>query len=226
MGILNTPSDTGYDGKTTGSVKRAAGPFNRPTNIAVGRNGDFYISDGYGNARVHIFSPTGQLKRSWGEPGDGPGQFRLPHGIACSADGRVWVCDREADRIQIFSPDGEYLSQWTNTQRPTHITFDQAGNVYVTELAWHEGDHNYRTGEPTKQFRQARMSVYDKDGKMLARWGTPQVETPGSFAAPHGLALDSKNDLYVSEVTWTFAVSRGRAAEDCHTFQKFSLGKK
>ena len=46
------------------------------------------------------------------------------------------------------------------------------------------------------------------------------------FAAPHGLALDSKNDLYVSEVTWTFAVSRGRAAEDCHTFQKFSLAKK
>ena len=70
------------------------------------------------------------------------------------------------------------------------------------------------------------MSVYDKDGKVLARWGTPQVETPGSFAAPHGLALDSKNDLYVSEVTWTFAVSRGRAPEDCHTFQKFSLGKK
>jgi sugar lactone lactonase YvrE len=133
------------------------------------------------------------------------------------------VCDREADRIQIFSPDGEYLSQWTNTQRPTHITFDKAGNVYVTELAWHEGDHNFRTGEATKQFRQARMSVYDKDGKVLCRWGTPQVESAGNFAAPHGLALDSKNDLYVSEVTWTFAVSRGRAAEDCHTFQKFSL---
>ena len=226
MGTMNTPSDTGYDGKNTASIKRAAGPFHRPTNIAVGLKGDFYISDGYGNARVHIFSPTGQLKRSWGEPGDGPGQFRLPHGIACSADGRVWVCDREADRIQIFSPDGEYLSQWTDTQRPTHITFDSKGNVYVTELAWHEGDHNFRTGEPTKKFRQARMSVYDKDGKVLARWGTPQVETAGSFAAPHGLALDSKNDLYVSEVTWTFAVSRGRAAEDCHTFQKFSLAKK
>ena len=62
-----------------------------------------------------------------------------------------------------------------------------------------------------------------KDGKVLARWGTPNVTAPGSFAAPHGLALDSKNDLYVSEVTWTFAVSRGRAPEDCHTFQKFSL---
>ena len=59
--------------------------------------------------------------------------------------------------------------------------------------------------------------------KLLARWGTADCTAPGSFAAPHGLALDSKNDLYVSEVTWTFAVSRGRAPEDCHTFQKFAL---
>ena len=79
-------------------------------------------------------------------------------------------------------------------------------------------------GKITKdKTRHARMSVLDKNGKMLARWGTPQATAPGSFAAPHGLALDSKNDLYVSEVTWTFAVSRGRVAEDCHTFQKFSL---
>ena len=82
MGTLNVPSDTGYDGKTTGSIKHAGPPFNRPTNVAIGPKGDIYISDGYGNARVHMFSPSGQLKRSWGEPGDGPGQFRLPHGIA------------------------------------------------------------------------------------------------------------------------------------------------
>jgi NHL repeat len=93
MGTLNVPSDTGYDGKTTGSIKHAGPPFNRPTNVAIGPRGDIYISDGYGNARVHMFSPSGQLKRSWGEPGDGPGQFRLPHGIAVAADGRVFVCD-------------------------------------------------------------------------------------------------------------------------------------
>jgi hypothetical protein len=67
------------------------------------------------------------------------------------------------------------------------------------------------------------MSIFDKDGRLLARWGTPEMTASGSFAAPHGLALDSKNDLYVSEVTWTFAVSRGKAPADCHTFQKFSL---
>jgi hypothetical protein len=222
MGTLNTPSDTGYDGKNLETIKRGGPPFNRPTNVAIGLKGEIYISDGYGNARVHIFSPKGELQRSWGEPGDGPGQFRLPHGIAVANDGRVFVCDREADRIQIFSPDGEYLSEWRDTQRPTHICFDSEGRAYVTELAWHEGDTSYSLG-PIKKFRQARMAIFDKNGKVLARWGTPQVTDPGSFAAPHGLALDSKNDLYVSEVTWTFAVSRGRAPEDCHTFQKFSL---
>lgn len=222
LGVLNTPSDTGYDGKNITSIKRGAGPFNRPTNVAIGLEGDIYISDGYGNSRVHMFSPTGQLKRSWGEPGRGPGQFYLPHGIAVDAEGRVFVCDREADRIQIFSPDGEYLSEWTDTQRPTHIVFDAAGRAYVTELAWHEGDTSQSLGKITTP-RHARMSIFDKEGKVLSRWGTPDVAAAGSFAAPHGLALDSKNDLYVSEVTWTFAVSRGRAPEDCHTFQKFSL---
>ena len=224
LGTKNTPSDSGYDGKSLDSIRRGAPPFNRPTNVAIGPKGDIYITDGYGNARVHMFSPTGQLKRSWGEPGKGPGQFHLPHGIAVAADGRVFVCDREADRIQIFNPDGEFLSEWTDTQRPTHLCFDSRGRAYVTELAWHEGDTSYSLGPITKgKERHARMSIYDNNGKMLTRWGTPQVTAPGSFAAPHGLALDSKNDLYVSEVTWTFAVSRGRAPEDCHTFQKFSL---
>ena len=74
------------------------------------------------------------MKRSWGEPGTGPGQFHIPHGIAVAADGRVFVCDRESDRIQIFSPDGEYLTEWTDTQRPTHLVFYEAGRAYVSEL--------------------------------------------------------------------------------------------
>ena len=224
MGTKNTPSNSGYDGKNLDSITHGAGPFNRPTNVAIGPKGDIYITDGYGNARVHKFSAKGQLQRSWGEPGNGPGQFHLPHGIAVDKEGRVFVCDREADRIQIFSPDGEFLSEWKDTQRPTHLCFDSKGNAYVTELAWHVGDKSYSLGPITaKNERHARMSIYDKGGKLLARWGTPQMTDPGSFAAPHGLALDSRNDLYVSEVTWTFAVSRGHAPADCHTFQKFSL---
>ncbi len=222
LGSMNTPSDTGYDGKDYMTITRPAGPFNRPTNIAVGPRGHLYVSDGYGNCRVHRFSPGGTLERSWGEPGTGPGQFYLPHGIAVAADGRVFVCDRESDRIQIFSPDGEYLSEWTDTQRPTHLVFDAEGRAYVSELWWHSGDISRRHG-PTREARPARLSVYDRDGRVLARWGTPDATAPGSFAAPHGLAVDSRGDIYVSEVTWTFAVSRGRAPADCHTFQKFTL---
>lgn len=224
LGTLNVPSDSGYDGKSLDSIKRAAGPFNRPTNIAIGPRGDLYVSDGYGNARVHQFTPKGQLKRSWGTPGRGPGEFHLPHGIAVDTEGRVYVCDRESDRIQIFSPDGEYLSEWTDTQRPTHLVFDSQGRAYVTELWWHEGDKSYTHGTITKAMH-ARLSIFDRNGKVISRWGTPEATAPGSFAAPHGLAVDSKNDVYVSEVTWTFAVSRGRAPEDCHTFQKFALNR-
>jgi DNA-binding beta-propeller fold protein YncE len=222
MGIMNTPSDTGYDGKNTLTATRPGGPFNRPTNLAVAPNGDLYVSDGYGNCRVHRFSPSGELRRSWGTPGGGPGEFYLPHGIGVAADGRVFVCDRENDRIQIFSPDGEYLAEWTDTQRPTHIVFDAQGRAFVSELWWHKGQVSGRHGA-IHEARYGRVSVYDRDGKVLARWGSADACAPGSFAAPHGLAVDARGDVYVSEVTWTFAVSRGHAPAGCHTFQKFAL---
>jgi sugar lactone lactonase YvrE len=224
LGTMHTPSDTGYDGKDLMSIKRPGGPFNRPTNIAVGPRGDLYVSDGYGNCRVHWFSPIGELKRSWGEPGTGPGQFYLPHGIAVADDGRVFVCDRESDRIQIFSPDGEYLSEWTDTQRPTHLVFDPQGRAYVSELWWFKGQSSRRHGRIDHE-TYGRVSVYDADGHVLSRWGRPDMNASGGLVGPHGIAVDSRGDVYVSEVTWTFAVSRGRAPDGTHTFQKFAPAK-
>ncbi|HEU5321728.1 MAG TPA: peptidyl-alpha-hydroxyglycine alpha-amidating lyase family protein [Methylomirabilota bacterium] len=221
LGTLDTPSDTGYDGKDYMTIQRPAGPFNRPTNLAVGPRGDLYVSDGYGNCRVHRFAPGGRLVRSWGVPGTGPGQFYLPHGIAVAADGRVFVCDRENDRIQIFSPDGEYLGEWTDTQRPTHLVFDAAGRAYVSELWWHPGQTSRRHGR-IEAARHGRLSVYDAEGRVLARVGGPDACAAGGFAAAHGVAVDSRGDVYVSEVTWTFAVSRGHVPDGCHTFQKLA----
>jgi DNA-binding beta-propeller fold protein YncE len=222
LGTMNTPSDTGYDGSNTMTIKQPAGPFNRPTNLAIGPKGDLYVSDGYGNCRVHRFSPSGELRQSWGVPGTGPGQFHLPHGIAVAPDGRVFVCDRENDRIQIFSPDGEYLTEWTDTQRPTHVVFDAEGRASVSELWWHKGQTSQRHG-PIHESRYGRVSVYDQAGHVLTRWGSPEATAPGSFAAPHGIAVDSQGAIYVSEVTWTFSVSRGHVPATCHTFQKFTL---
>jgi Gluconolactonase len=221
MGTMNKPSDTGYDGKDTGTVSRAAGPFNRPTNLAVGPKGDLYISDGYGNCRVHQFSPRGELKRSWGTPGGGPGEFFLPHGISVAEDGRVFVCDRENDRIQIFNPDGEYLSEWTDTQRPTHPRLRQARTrLRVGALVAQGPDLAAQRADPRVQVRPGQRLRQGRPGPRPL--GHAHAEAPGSFAAPHGLAVDSRGAIYVAEVTHTFAVSRGHAREDCHTFQKFN----
>ncbi|HET8568765.1 MAG TPA: peptidyl-alpha-hydroxyglycine alpha-amidating lyase family protein [Candidatus Limnocylindria bacterium] len=232
LGVSGRPSDTGYDGKTVASIARGGGPFNRPTNLAIAPNGDLYVTDGYGNARVHHFSADGRLLRSWGAPGTGPGEFMLPHGIAVHPDGRVFVADRENDRIQIFGPAGEYLDEWTDVQRPTHLAFDPQGRAIVAELTWRAGSTSFRNG-PVDRHLPSRVSILDPRGVPIARlggegphdplWGGPDPCRPGNFCAPHGLAIDPNGDLYVAEVTWTIGVRQGLVRADCHTLQKFRL---
>src|SRR5439155_14523437 len=82
LGTSGKPADTGIDGIDYRTIKRAGPPFHRPTNLALAADGSMYVTDGYGNARVHKFSADGRLLFSWGEPGSGSGQFNLPHGIA------------------------------------------------------------------------------------------------------------------------------------------------
>lgn len=233
LGTSGRPSDTGYDGKTVTSIARGGPPFNRPTNLAVAPSGEVYVTDGYGNARVHRFSAKGELIGSWGEPGVGPGQFMLPHGIAVHPDGRVFVADRENDRIQIFSPDGEFLAQW-DVQRPTQLAFDAKGNAVVAELPWRAGSTSFRNG-PIVSHLPGRVSILDRSGVVIARlgdygpieptWGAADPCRPGNFCAPHGLAIDPNGDLYVAEVTATIGVRPGLVRPDCHTLQKFALAR-
>jgi hypothetical protein len=83
------------------------------TDIAFGRGGHLFISDGYANARILEYTGDGQKIREWGTPGTGPGQFRLPHSIQIDEDGNVHVADRENGRVQRFTQDGAYLGEWT-----------------------------------------------------------------------------------------------------------------
>jgi DNA-binding beta-propeller fold protein YncE len=224
--MIGTPgkaSDTGYDGKTIASIQRGGPPFNRPTDVAVAPNGELYVCDGYGNARVHRFAADGTLIRSWGEPGSGPAQFNLPHGIGISPDDRVFVTDRENDRIQIYTRDGQLMDIWEHVQRPTDIAFDQEGRVYVSELWWRVGQSSFTNGK-IKHDLPGGVRVLDLQGNLLLHWCSADREAPGNFVAPHTLCVDSRGDLYVGEVTWTFAVSRGVAREGAHTFQKFTRG--
>jgi DNA-binding beta-propeller fold protein YncE len=221
IGPVGTPSETGYDGSHAASIQRAAGPYNRPTNVAVAPNGDLYVSDGYGNARVHHFSADGRLIRSWGEPGTGPGQFVIPHGICVLADGRVLVCDRENDRIQVFASDGQYMDEWP-AQRPTHLVLGPDGLLYVAELWWRKGLRTPK-GEEVAVDRYGRLSVLDQHGRGVSRFGGGAPNTPGSFTAPHGIAVDSRGDVYVAEVTWTLGVSVGAVHASAPTLQKLRL---
>jgi len=220
IGTPGVASDTGYDGKKKDSIAQGGPPFNRPTDVAIASNGELYVCDGYGNARVHRFTADGKLIQSWGEPGTGTGEFILPHGIGISSDDRVFVADRENDRIQIFSLDGEFLDMWTHVQRPTDISFDKEGRIYVSELWWKPGDMCFTNG-PIKFDRPGGVRVLDLAGNLLLHWCSADREAPGNFVAPHTLCVDSRGNLYVGEVTHTFGVSRGGIREDAHTFQKF-----
>jgi len=172
-------------------------PFNRCTHTALSPEGDIYVSDGYANACVHKYSPEGRLLMSWGSPGTDPGQFNLPHNVCCDAQGWVYVADRESHRVQVFDGQGRFQTQWNNLHRPCSLCMarDQAV-FYCGEIGPALG---INIDTPNLG---ARISVLDREGRPLARLGgdRPGV-TPGRFISPHGLAIDSHEDLYVAEVS-------------------------
>ena len=171
LGTRGQHADTGH--VENWLVERAAGPFNHPTEMIRHPNGDIYVTDGYRNARVHRFAGDGRLKASWGEPGNGSGQFHLPHSIAIDAEGRLLVADRANRRIQIFGDNGRYLGEWTGMGGPNDITRGQDGNYYIAEQ---EADGN-----------PSYVCVRDAQGRVLARLASRHV---------HGVGVDSKGDIY------------------------------
>jgi DNA-binding beta-propeller fold protein YncE len=179
-------------------VAKPGGPFNQPTDLAVAPNGTIFISDGYRNCRVHKFSSDGELLMSWGQPGnarelrntkDKPGFFHTPHGIWVHDD-KVYVSDRENNRIQIFSSDGQFLDMWTGFLRPTKVYVDAEEVMYVSEL-------------------DDRVSILDLEGNVIGRLGPGheiggddegRSHAPGMFYGPHCIWVDSEGSILVGEV--------------------------
>ena len=157
--------------KSLGTRDRSAmqAPFNHPADVCVAPSGEVYVADGYGNSSVHRFSAEGDYISSFGSPGSGPGQFRVPHSIRVSNDGRVYVADRENHRVQVFTGEGEFISEWTDFKCPMGVHIDANQVVYVTDQI-------------------PRISMYSLDGELLARGRT--------FEGAHQVYTDSQGNIY------------------------------
>jgi DNA-binding beta-propeller fold protein YncE len=218
-------SKTGYgeDGCPSADIPleqvRGGAPFNRPTKVVLSPNGKLFASDGYRNCRVHRFSSHGALERSWGAFGADLGCFVIPHSVAIDSAGRVLVCDRENDRIQLFSQDGELLEAWDDVQRPTDVALDKSGRLFVTELPRGPKDlKSWRLGPVTEE-QPGRVTIRSKDGAISAQLSFPEFE----FHAPHALAVDTAGAIYVAEVPDSFAKYTGKTPKPQRCLRKFAL---
>lgn len=173
IGNRDQPSDTGCTDWHVLPL-RAAGPFNHPTEMMPGPNGDLYVTDGYRNTRVHRFNSRGELLQSWGQPGkSAPGEFHLVHSLAIDPAGLLYVCDRANARVQIFKPDGTFVGMWTGMGGPNDIARDANGVFYLCEQAGKDSG--------------PAISVRDGQGAVLARWEVPPV---------HGMGIDAQGNIY------------------------------
>jgi DNA-binding beta-propeller fold protein YncE len=169
--------------------------FNGPSDVAVARNGDFFVSDGYFNSRVVHFSKDGKfIKIIGGVKGPAPGQFDLPHGLAIDSKGRLLVLDRQITtnnaRVQIFDRNGTFLEQWTDIggKRPAGIAVAADDTVYIADT-------------------DANSIAVLKDGKIIDM-------IAGLQSRPHNIALDPATGvLYLADPV-TPLLAGGNAGRD------------
>jgi DNA-binding beta-propeller fold protein YncE len=147
--------------------------FNLPTDVAFAPNGDFYISDGYGNARVVKYSPSGKYLLQWGTRGNGPGQFQLPHNVAVDAQGKVYVTDRDNQRVEVFDANGKFLSEWPK--------IGSVSAIFITK------DQKIWTGGTPR----------DLNGRALGTLPS-EVGNPGTA---HQIAVSDSGDVYVGQLS-------------------------
>lgn len=228
LGTAGVASETGirtrgadYSNYDYRDVTRGGAPFNGPTDVCVLADGAVFISDGYGNARVHKFSPEGELEFSWGQPGTRPGEFRLPHSIVATPDEQhLLVADRENSRIQVFDLDGGLVDVWEGWHRPDGLAVSPDGLLCVAQLGMRAGRWpSMAPATDASPFSQCILA--DFSGNEIERWGSDDPTADGSFYAAHSAAFDSTGALYVTEVSWSAGVNKGLAPAECHSFQKF-----
>jgi peptidylamidoglycolate lyase len=161
--------------------------FNRPSDVAVARDGTVYVSDGYENNRIVKFSPEGKFLKAWGTKGTRQGELNLPHALAVEGD-KVFVVDRGNARIQIFGTNGSYIAQWPGTSfsSPQDIKIGGDGRALIAS-AGTEGPVD-RTG----------IVILDASGNFVEKIGR-FGNYDGQFMDLHWLALSKSGVLYTAD---------------------------
>lgn len=154
--------------------------FNKPTDVAFDSKGNIYVTDGYGNSRIVKYDNQGNFLKAWGTKGDAAGQFDLPHTIVVDNEDKVYVGDRENNRIQIFDTEGKLLKIWNHIGSPWGLVF-QGGRFFMAD-----GFSN-------------RIVELNQDGKPIAQFGVSGKDS-GKFGYAHSLAADKLGNLYVAEI--------------------------
>jgi NHL repeat len=200
--------------ETTGPLRHPRPPlppvdglFRQVTDMTWDPAGNTYISDGYINSRVAKIDPDGSWVKSFGEPGDGPGQFNVPHSIAADAQGNIYVADRGNRRIQVFDTEGKFLRQITIDvpapadarpaigSKPTQTTGTLAPGA-PWAICITPPPHQVLFSADAYPGRIYKLSL---DGKVLGVFGK-SGKLPGQFGWIHELACPSENVLFVAEL--------------------------
>ncbi len=191
-------SPTGEVLMTLGTPGEAGGGrdhFNAPGDVVVADDGSIFVADGHqndGNNRVVKFAPDGTYIKEWGKTGYGPGEFRTLHAIALDNDGRVFVADRSNNRVQIFDQEGEFIAQWLQFGRPSGISFDAHGRIYVADS---ESDNEQNPGFEMG-IRIGEVETGWVQEFVLFPWGDPR-DIAGNGA--EFVAVDAEGNIYGGE---------------------------